>query len=274
MPVWERLGGRRPIQLSLVGTAPHYVLEDLAADPAFRGALLIDVAPDLFFSGFENKSGFDRYRVRESPSERVGKWLSMTFVEPWFAFYNEDFALFTVLKRQPWPSRDGRPGMLSVRRLEQVGPDRATHMWRKVEIDPEYRALARRIWAQRFGGRPPSAGAGEPTPEETVEKQIARAAAAVATLRARGVQMLFVRHPTGGDYLAFERGTFPKAATWDPLLARTGVPGLHFEDHPELQQGFEFPEWSHMSHESAKRYTEALYRIIERDYPRADGRRW
>jgi hypothetical protein len=58
------------------------------------------------------------------------------------------------------------------------------------------------------------------------------------------------------------------------LLARTGAPGIHFEDYPQFQQGFEFPEWSHMSRESAERYTEALHRVIEREHPLPEGRRW
>jgi hypothetical protein len=88
------------------------------------------------------------------------------------------------------------------------------------------------------------------------------------------VQVLFVRHPTAGGYLDFERRAFPRHSTWDVLLARTGAPGIHFEDHPELAEGLEFPEWSHMSRDSAERYTERLYRLLEREHPLPDGRRW
>jgi hypothetical protein len=273
LPVWQHLGGRRPIQLSLVGTSPLFALEDFAANEAFHGQLLVDVAPDLFFTGFESRAEFGPYWRKESPSQRVGKWLSMTFVEPWFAFYDPDFAFFTVLRRQAWPERPGAPERAGPRKLAIVGPDRAAHMWAKVERDPQYRTIARGIWAERFGPRPPAAGAAADA-AALVDTQIARAAAAVATLRARGVHVLFVRHPTGGDYLAFERRAFPRATTWDRLLARTGAPGIHFEDYPQLQQGFEFPEWSHMARESAERYTAALYRIIEREHPLHDGRRW
>jgi len=35
LPVWERLDGRRPIQLSFEGTSPLKAVEDLAADPEF-----------------------------------------------------------------------------------------------------------------------------------------------------------------------------------------------------------------------------------------------
>ena len=273
LPVWERLGGVRPIQLSLVGTSPAFALEDLAEDPAFHGTLLVDVAPDLFFTGFENKSGFAEYRRRQSPSDRVGKWLSLRLVEPWLASYHEDYALFAVLRRLPWPAREGVRSMSPVRRLEVVATaDRAAYMWPRVENDPAYRAMARAIWAERFAPRPPMPGA--PTPEQVAAKQIDRVVQAVDKLRARGVQVLFVRHPTAGGYLDFERHAFPRHSTWDVLLARTGAPGIHFEDHPELAEGLEFPEWSHMSRESAERYTERLYRLLEREHPLPDGKRW
>ena len=39
---------------------------------------------------------------------------------------------------------------------------------------------------------------------------------------------------------------------------------LHFEDHAALQ-GLQLPEWSHLAPDDARRYTEALLAIIERD---------
>ena len=273
LPVWERTAGRRPIQLSLVGTSPVFVLEDLANESTFRGQVLVDIAPDIFFTGFAYRAEVGKYWRKESPSERVGKWLSMTFVEPWFAFYDGDFALSTVLRRQAWPKRPGLPGGMPVRKLEIVGPDRAAYMWSKLETDPEYRALARSIWAHDFHAPPP-------TPKEraeakkTLDEQIERTRVAVSKLRSRGVVVVFVRHPTGGDYLEFEQREFPRRSTWDLLLARTGAPGVHFEDHPTLEQGYDFPEWSHMSRRSAERYTAELYRVLEREHPLPAGRRW
>jgi hypothetical protein len=110
------------------------------------------------------------------------------------------------------------------------------------------------------------------TPEKLqkiIDAQIQRAVDVVAKLRARGVQVLFVRPPTAGRYLEFDNKVFARSRTWDVLLARTGAPGIHFEDYPEMQ-GLELPEWSHLSAADAQRYTEALYRIIERDYWKRD----
>ena len=93
------------------------------------------------------------------------------------------------------------------------------------------------------------------------KEQIDRMAKAVAKLRARGVQVLFVRMPSSGEFLAYENREFPRTRTWVALLAATGAPGIHFEDYPQLQ-GYYLPEWSHMPLAEGERFTAALYGIV------------
>ncbi len=271
LPVWEKLAGERPIQLAYEGTTPLVYLDDLAADANFTGRVLIGVAPDVFFTGFAYRGTAAKYAHKESPSQRIGQWLSMRFVEPYFAFYDPDYALETVLARQPWPQRPGRPARLDVRKLSETAADRNTHLWSKVDTDPAYRALARQIWRQDFV---PSED--DPPPQklkQMIADEIARAAKDVAALRARGVKVLFVRSPSDGEYLEFENKLFPREQTWDALLAATGAPGIHFQDYPELNRNWNLPEWSHLAPADAERYTAALYTIIERDFwPRHDQR--
>jgi hypothetical protein len=262
LPVWERLAGRRPIQLAFEGTSPLKFVEDLAADPHFTGRLIVGIDPQVFFQGFGLHVDALAYARKESPSQRIGQWLSMQLIEPYFAFDDPDFALETVLARQPWPPRPGKPWPSQVRRLSDHEADRNTHLWSKVADDPQYRELARNIWRQRF--QP----AADPPPAElrkTIQEQIDRTAKAVAKLRARGAQVLFLRSPSDGEYLAYERRLFPRAKTWDVLLAASDAPGIHFEDYPELQ-GYYLPEWSHMTRAEAARYTVALYGVIQRDF--------
>lgn len=264
LSVWEKASGKRPIQLALEGTSPMFALEDLADDPNFTGHLLVGVAPDIFFSGYEYRKGVLKYLHEETPSQWAGQWLSMHLLEPFLAFLEPDFALFTVVERQAWPARPGIESSTEVRKLAVMGPDRDTHIWSKLETDPAYRALARRIWAQNFD-RPPPTAEEKTAAEKTLEEQFRRAAAAVTKLRARGVPVLFVRYPSDGEYLAFEDRVFPRAATWDVLIKRTGAPGIHFQDYPELQ-GYYLPEWSHISRADAQRFTKALHDIVVRDF--------
>lgn len=261
LPVWEQHWGERPIQLALEGTSSLPILENLADDPDFTGRVLVGVTPPLFFGDFKRRLAVLPYYRNESPSQRAGQWLSMHLLEPVLAYYDPDFALFTVLERQPWPVRGEKPPLVEVRKLMVSGPDRATHMWDKVENDPEYRTLAREIWRGLLFGRP------APPPEAMLklrEETLQRAVVAVQKLRARGAEVLFLRAPSSGLWAEVEAKAFPRNETWDVLLARTGARGVHFEDYPELQ-GLELPEWSHLSKRDAERFTAALIGILERE---------
>jgi hypothetical protein len=272
LPVWEKITGQRPIQLALEGTSPVPIMENLAADPNFTGRLVVDVSPDIIFTGFAYRASVLPYLRDQTPSQRIGDWLSMRFIEPFFAFYDPDYALSTVVRRLPWPDRPGLHARISVRRLAVHDEDRNTQMWDKVVTDPEYRALARRIWAQDFGDPADSvkAKADPAEAQKTIDTAIAKAVAAIATLRARGVRVLFVRPPSAGEYYAYELRAFPRAKTWDALLAATQAPGIHFEDYPELQ-GYDLPEWSHLSPSEAERFTAKLVPIVEREFVRMEA---
>ena len=261
LPVWEKITGERPIQLAIQGTSPVPMLEDLAADKNFTGRLLVGVAPDIFFTGFSYRGDVLPYFHKETPSQRVGNWLSMHFLEPYFAFDDPDFALATVVRRQAWMPRPGLRPNMAVRKLAVSDADRNMQMWHKVVDDPQYRAIARATWASRFAGLPP----GLDTPagkRKSIDEQIGKAAAAIAILRARGVPVVFVRMPSVGPYYAFEEKFLPRAETWDLLLQRTAAPGIHFMDYPQLQ-GYDLPEWSHLSPPEATRFTAQFVPLVQ-----------
>src|SRR5262249_45011848 len=118
------------------------------------------------------------------------------------------------------------------------------------------------IWRQEW-----TPGPGDPTPAQvrrTADEQIERAAKVVARLRARGIPVVFVRPPSDGEVLEDENRRYPRPATWDALLARSGAPGIYFADYPELAV-LKPVEWSHLSRADGERFTESLYRIIARD---------
>lgn len=262
LPVWEQVSGARPIQLALEGTSPVAVLEQLADDPDFTGKLLVGVAPGLFFSGYEyRRPAIDHYHD-ETPAQWFGQQVSL-LIEPWLAFYNFDYALPAIVRRQPWPARAGVETELEVRKLADMQRDRNNRMWSRVVDDPEYQALAKRIWAQNWV---PLAELPEPVRARILEsrdKQIERAVAAVTTLQQRGVPVVFVQLPYSGHYAESEPDIAPRALTWDRLIGQSGAPGLHFMDHPEMQ-GYDLPEWSHMSAAEADRFTARFQPLVER----------
>jgi hypothetical protein len=92
---------------------------------------------------------------------------------------------------------------------------------------------------------------------EAIEDRFRDTIAAVEKIRARGGKVVFVRLPHSGGLKDLEGRVTPRAQTWDPLLKRTGVPGIHFQDFPELA-GFNCPEWSHLSAGDSVEFTRRL----------------
>lgn len=272
LDVWERLSGRRPIQLALEGTSPTIPLEQLADDPDFTGTLLVDLTAGQFRGGEGVRAGTFKYYVEQGPSQRIGHWLSMHALEPYLAFYDPDFALARVVRRQAWPARPGLVPRPVVRKLFVSGPDRNRRLWDKLERDPHYLAQVRADWATLNWRAPPPPPALRAKWRQQREAMITRTVVAVAKLRARGVEVVFVRHPVTGPYADWDRQAAPRADNWDMLLARTGAPGIHSDDHPQLQ-GHALPDWSHIAAADADRYTAALVPIVEHALRSADGRR-
>src|SRR5258706_3559497 len=215
LPVWEKATGERPIQLAMEGPSPLPMLEDLATDPHFNGRVLVGVAPQVFFPGIAARSDVVPYFHKDGPSQRIGTWLSMHLLEPYFAFYDQDFKLSKVVKRQDWPARSGVPTLLEPRKLSMPEADRNTYVWDKLVTDSSYHELAQRIWAQWFGHPWP----GMETPEQArkvIDEQITRPAAAVEKLRPGGVPAVFVRPPNSARWAHSGREASSGAGTWHP----------------------------------------------------------
>ena len=84
---------------------------------------------------------------------------------------------------------------------------------------------------------------------------------AIEKIRARGGEVVFIRPPSAGAYYDRESRNTPRVATWDRLLVETGAFGIHFEDYPKMQ-GLDLPEMSHLSRESAERFTRAYVEVM------------
>lgn len=266
LSAWEKLDGRRPIQLALEGTSPVSVLEGLAEDLDFTGSVIVGVAPGLFFSGYEYRRDALKQHKNETPSQWLGQRISM-WLEPHLAFYTYDYALSTILHRQPLPIRDGVDGGLDVRKLSNMERDRNNRMWDKVYLDKEYGELARTIWAQNWK---PFAEQPKARQEGIIKgrsKQLERAINATKTIQKRGARVVFVQMPYEGHYATSEPDIAPRDLTWDILIKETSALGLHFKDHKQMQ-GYYLPEWSHMTGEEADRFTANLYQLVQTELAR------
>jgi hypothetical protein len=261
LAAWEEVTGRRPIQLALAGTNPRPHLRDLAEHSDFSGLLVVGMTPDLFFTdwpGIPEFAGLTQFWKDESPSQRFGHLVGLE-LQRRLAFLDGSYRLGTLIDRGvPLADREGVRGPIrDVWKLWVTSGDRQTFLWSRIETDERLREHARWVWGP-FSG--------EPVEQELIDRVIEEVRQDVEKIRARGGEVVFVRCPSANLYYESESWSAPRAKTWDPLLERTGSFGVHFEDYPEMRD-LETPEWSHLSRESAGRFTRAYVEALVRELP-------
>ncbi len=270
LDTWESIAGKKPIQLSLEGTSPRPVLTDLANDTAFKGTVLVGITEALFFQPSPNpyeiqankRLGFyPHWSISSQISFRINKVMESCLV-----FLQENtFALNALLKRLPIESRPGVfvfpnfPMKFTYTRF-----DRQTYMTPDFVKDTSMQHQMQNIWNNLVINGPPL-----PRPKGVVvdkakelAKVIEEVKESVNKIRNRGGQVVFLREPSSGVFLEFEKKAFPRQTYWDKLLEETKAPGIHFTDYPTLSQ-FTCPEWSHLKPEDAVTYTKNLIPILE-----------
>lgn len=246
---WQRLSGRRPIQLGMEGTNGAPVLEDLSKDEHFAGLVVVGMAPTSYFRegmGLHNKA--ISYVHDQSPSQRVSHWLDLP-LQRVFAFLDNDYSLFKLIERHRYPERKGfdptDAPYYNVWKLRETSADRQTRMWPRIETDAYLQEHARRAWGD-FDGKVFTT--------DQVQKAIERTKAAVARIRARGGDVVFLRPPSDGRVIINEERRLPRATTWDRLLGETAAYGFHFQDDPAAA-AMHCPEWSHLNARDATVFT-------------------
>jgi hypothetical protein len=257
---FERLTGVRPVQLAIHGTSALTLLEDAASNPNFKGLLIVGHAATMFFQGFDGYGEYVRRRGDfTSPSGRLGIEIDHV-LQRRLAFLDSNYRL-SVLAHRLDP--DFRPGVEGPKhdiwKVQDVGENRQTWLWDRVENDLDYRARTRWAW-KGFKDKFPY------TPKMIADGH-KRAKAAVDKIRARGGEVVFVRPPSSPQLRVNEEAQVPKAKGWDHLLANTNSVGVHADDLAQAQN-LTLPEWSHLNRKCATVFTDAYVRALAERTPR------
>ena len=258
---FEALTGRRPVQLAIHGTSALTLLEDVASNENFHGLLIVGLADTMFFQPFDGYGEYVRRRGDfTSPSGRVGIEIDHV-LQRRLAFLDSNHRL-SVLAHRLDP--DFRPGVEGPKhdiwKVAEVGENRATWLWSRIESDPFYRARTRWAWKgfkEKF-----------PYTPQLIAKGHARALAAVAKIRARGGDVAFVRPPSAPQLRVNEEAQVPRAKGWDVLIRNTRSAAVHFDDLPADVHGLTLPEWSHLNRACATVFTDAYVRRLTELTPR------
>ena len=270
--VYEDACGERPIQLATVGTNPGPYLEHLAQHPTYHGTVIVGVVPGLFFAPkgppIENAEKNLRHYNAWGPAKRIGFHLGAALQDHLALIQQEDLSLPQLMGALPIKNRpyaQVRPPLppyfarmdrqRQARMIDQDTP------WARRKLD-----RVRDGWIPLF--TPP------PFPPNMTKEQIRAAIEGFATerlektkayvqqIQEKGGRVVFVRCPSSGELRALEQKLAPKERYWDRLIAMTGCPGIHFEEHASLQH-FVCAEWSHLTAHDATRFTQALIPLLQ-----------
>jgi hypothetical protein len=262
LDIWKEMTGRRPVQLAMPGWNGQPVLRDIADHTDFAGVILFDVAPTQLFragpGGNPVFAGVLEYWREEGPAQRAGYRIGKV-LERHLAFLDNGYTLTALIDQVELPNRGKITGpYLTPWKLSENTEGRQARLWRVIESDERLRQHAIRVWLATQ--RPP--------PGEALIAQVcADISASVAKIRARGGDVVFIRPPSSGEYLAREDVAAPRGTTWERLLKESGSFGIHFQDYPEMQ-GLHLPEQSHLTREDADRYTRAYVAVLRERYVR------
>lgn len=262
-----------PVQLALPGAKVLMFLEDLAEDESFAGPVICGVVPGLFFApqGFpvDRSTEAVQYAKDWSPSQRIGHMLGVKLQQVFAFIQQEDLTLNALLERLPIANRPKLqlPMPALPPYMYTLEPNRQARLYAGVSMGSALAKKIQQIWLPLFTPPPPPPHV---TPDQfkemfmaSVKDTLARTKSCVDRIKARGGKVVFVRFPSAGGLRELERKFSPRHVFWEGILAATGAPGIHFEDHPSLS-GYDCPEWSHLSPEDSVKFTRALMPLLKK----------
>jgi len=259
--------GLEPVQLAINGSSSMAVLQDLASDPTIRGAVLIDYYDGTVVGAEEGdavryESDYAKRGKRVPNGNRLEEWLTGELHTLLRSYADGASPLDSLRLRALNP--DATPPYLITR------PDRSRLAdYTQVKMpDFRYARAVRNIGS----GMELRRGASNEERKQAIERRIAELAPLdnsaftsqikavgelVASLRKRGIRVIFVRLPESGYVLQADDKRYPRTSYWDLFTAQIGAPAVNFADIPVLKR-FECPDGSHLDYRDRRAFTEAL----------------
>ena len=245
----ERL--QRPIvQLAVEGSSGLPVLENLAADPRFRGSVVISIAPAFSFNrrlsklDAGNQAAWVRDYMQQSLSRRMEQELRLS-VQGLFAFRSADSAVSRII-----------PALLGTGKLA-ASDFKITDRNRFVRIDPTRyeQEVSQDTIVKMYQDNT------EAYAQQGFAELLQYFSALVELLQAKGSRVYVLRLPSEGAVLDFERQLFPQDRFWNLMQRYINAQFIHFEDYPELE-GYMSADGSHIATGKAGEFTEQLALVL------------
>jgi len=242
---------QRPVvQLAVEGTSSIPVLENLAADPRFRGTVIVSIAPPIAFNRKLSKldvgkqSAWVREYMGQSQSRRLEQEMRL-YLQGLFSFRSADASvprsIDSLLDEGTLPEADYKTTYRD--RYVSVDMD-------KFEVTNDQAAMV------ELYNRVTTA-----YEEKGFTELLQYFSAVVDALNNKGCKVYFVRLPSAGKVLDYEKVNFPQEKFWDAMKDNLNANFVHFEDYPQLS-GYLSIDGSHVAAEKATEFTTLLAQIL------------
>ncbi len=247
-----RTDTRRSVFQLAIGNAstPLPVLEDLAADDRFRGTVLCEVHPLIFFDESGEREAWTREWIEAprhtSVAERIENRMR-DVLRARMALRSPELSLASVARKLGKTGRFPEPTRLL------TDPERFQSVDYRGAKDLELTRADALRWYETHC-RVAASEAGLAAIAE-------RAHTAVRRIEARGGAVVFVRLPSTGPLRAVEDRRAPRVSTWDRLLAQRPLRGLHCDDVAALGH-FDCPDGSHLDRQDRAAFTRAWVKAL------------
>lgn len=248
---FARATGWKPaLQLAVIRGPSIPVLENLANDREFRGTVICEVYPVLFFAKTPRIDRMldDYFRAFEELSlgRRIEQRLSMMF-QGNFVTRLPDLS-FDRLRRAWQIQRIVLPSYNAV-----ISDDRFRYGdYLKI---PNLRKV-NQLNAQIYSSTAPTLL----KPWE-LARRLRRVDQFVRQIQARGGQVIFVHLPASLHVLDHELRWWKREDTWDKLAQATSASTIHYLDHPRLSH-FDPPDGIHLGRDAADIFSQRLGEIL------------
>jgi hypothetical protein len=231
--------------LAINGSSPLPILEDLAADDAIRGLVVVDYSPLIIYrTDVRTDKTPKEYLARRSglfQAPKAAGFIDGRLAEATGLLRNRDCSWERLFDRFDEPTSGHAVGYAFTE-------DRDTEL-DFLDADPRFVKYARVFFPCLTEG-------------PALDGLIARFARAVERIQARGGAVVLVDPPFGRSIRDEEAKLFPRAVYWEPLLRRTGVVAIHCRDEAALE-AFDPPDTLHLDRRDAPRFTVLMLDLIE-----------
>ncbi len=236
--------GTKPIQLAGIGSSPVPILKHLAEESDFKGLILCEVTPRLFYSKHRNKHPervLGTYASVQSSLFGLTERRLSVAVESYIVSLSSALQLEELIKaliRQQWPI-----------------PNRTVQANRQCNFNP---------WKQEHFPPPPSPPFSKsPKLSNTEREIIAEVKGYIDTLRQRGGDVIFKYIPSSGKQREMEERYYPRDPYWYTLLSETNTRGIHSDDEPTLASFQPHADDSHLDFDDAESFSRNLGQVIK-----------